>query len=170
MSTPTPPHTPEPSSQSDQFDRPPRPLFPLTLLISETYAMTDEDGTRYVWDVAQGRSLAEARGADPFAFHPAEHGITPEHIRARYPDLDERYASTLTDDDLARPLLFLPFWGKHLLVDGWHRLWRCITAPPGEAPSRLPAYVLTEAESDEILVSRVPSAMASVQQTEGPTR
>jgi len=144
-------------------------LFPRTMVVSETYAMTDEDGTRYEWDVTRGHKLAEERGADPFAFHPAEHAITPQHIRRRYPDLNERYAATLSDDDLARPLLFLPFKGKHLLVDSWHRLFRCVTAPAGKAPFRLPAYLLTESEAEQILLARVPAATL-VQRKDDPFR
>jgi hypothetical protein len=139
-------------------------LFPHTIVFSEMYAMTDEDGTRYEWDVALGRRLVEARYADSQDFCPAEHAITPEHIRARCPELDEGYAATLTGDDLARPLLFLPFRGRHLLlIDGWHRLFRCVTAPPGEAPSCLPAYLLTEDEARQILLSRMPAADSAPQ-------
>jgi len=133
-------------------------LFPRTIVLSETYAMTDEDGARYEWDVTLGRRLAEKRGAEPQAFCPAQHAITPEHIRRRYPELNEDYARTLTLDDLFRPLLFLPFKGKHLLVDGWHRLFRCVTAPPGQAPLCLPAYLLTQDEAEQVLRDRMPGA------------
>jgi len=136
-------------------------LFPRTVVVSETYVMTDEEGTHYEWDVTLGHRLAEERGADLFAFHPAEHAVTPEHIRRRYPDLNEEYAATLRDDDLARPLLFLPFKGKHLLVDGWHRLFRSVTAPAGEALFPLPAYLLTEDEAQRILLDRVPAVPAA---------
>ena len=124
--------------------------FPRELVVSETYQMTDEDGTRYEWDVSLGRRLAQERGADVLPFCPAEHAITPEHLRERYPDLDEAYANALSAADLARPLLFVPFQGRHLLVDGWHRLFRAVTAGVPE----LPAYLLTETEADAILRQR----------------
>ena len=137
-------------------------LFPWTIVLSQTYVLTDEDGTRSEWDVTLGLRLAERRGAHLLAFRPAEHGITAAHIRLRYPDLNEGYASALTLDDLARPLLFLPFKGKHLLVDGWHRLFRCVTATEGQAPACLPAYLLTEAEAEQIRLDGVPGVTAPI--------
>jgi hypothetical protein len=53
---------------------------------------------------------------------------------------------------LTKPVIFLPFKGEHLLIDGWHRLYRAVT----EGVGTLPCHILTEAEAREILASRKP--------------
>ncbi len=95
-------------------------LLPEESFRDEVYRMTDADGSTYQWNVALGRQLAQKRG-EVTTFCPAEFGITTQHIRQRYPELDESYAMTCP---LARPLLFAPFKGVSQLIDGWHRLVR----------------------------------------------
>ncbi len=81
------------------------------------------------------------------AFSPGEYGITAEHIRSRYPGFEMDHA---VGADLSKPVIFLPFKGEHLLVDGWHRLYRAVT----ESVETLPCYILTEEEAGVVLASR----------------
>ena len=124
-------------------------LFLVSQLRKETFGMT-LDGTWYKWDVTRACELLDARQAPVEPFRPADFAITPEHIRERYPDLDIGHASQLTDEDLERPLLLVPLRGRHQLIDGWHRLYRAVTAGIAE----LPARVLTDEEAQAVLMER----------------
>lgn len=128
-------------------------LLPEESFRDEVYHMTDADGSTYQWNVALGRQLAQKRGK-VIAFYPAEFGITTEHIRGRYPELDEAYAMTCP---LARPLLFVPFKGVSQLIDGWHRLFKAVVLGVLE----LPAYLLTEQEAEAALIGRTPPGQAA---------
>lgn len=114
----------------------------------QIYSLEDEQGWQYHWNVTEGLRLAQSRGG-LLLFSPAEHDITLEVIRSAYIGLNELYALTT---DLSRPLLFVRLNGQSQLADGWHRLFRAVVT----GASCLPAYVLTEAESEAILVFRFP--------------
>ena len=122
-------------------------LFLVSQLRKETFGMT-LDGTWYKWDVTKAGELLDARQAPIETFQPTDFGITPEHILERYPDLDIGHASQLTDEDLERPLLFVPLLGRHQLIDGWHRLYRAVTG----GIAALPARVLADEEADAVLI------------------
>ena len=122
-------------------------LFLVSQLRKETFGMT-LDRTWYKWDVTRACELLDARQAPVEPFRSAAFAITPEHILERYPDLDIAHASQLTDEDLERPLLFVPLRGRHQLIDGWHRLYRAVT----DGIAELPARVLTDEEANAVLV------------------
>jgi hypothetical protein len=108
-----------------------------------------EDGTTYHWNASEGRRLAERRG-EVLAFRPADFGIDLAHIRSRYQGLDEAYALFT---DLSEPLLFAPFKGRDLLLDGWHRLFKAVAL----GVEMLPAYQLTQEEADSVLLGTTPA-------------
>ena len=108
-----------------------------------------ETGQTYCWNATEGRRLAKARRADTVTVHPADFGIDVPTIRQMYPDLDEKKAEALPEAALRSPLLFIEHRGKHVLIDGWHRLFRAVSH--GEAC--LPAYILTQEEADRIRIT-----------------
>ncbi|MES2461986.1 MAG: hypothetical protein V4671_15485 [Armatimonadota bacterium] len=115
-------------------------------VLGQVYEMQDVDGAVYRYDVTEGIRIARMRG-EVLDFCPRDFGITAEHIRARYPDIDEAYAHTT---DLSRPLLFVlhpkPEEATAILIDGWHRLFRAVT----EGGETLPAWALTREEAEQI--------------------
>ena len=114
-------------------------------LLNETFSFTDGDGTGYVWNVTQALQIIADSPHERMLFAPQEQGVTLEHIHERYPDIDEERAKL---SDLSLPLLFIPFQGNHLCIDGWHRLTRAVL----EGVQELPCHVLTQAEADSVLV------------------
>jgi len=114
-------------------------------LVNETFSFTDQDGVGYVWNVTKALKIIKESPRETVMFAPAEQGVTIEHIRQRYPDIDLEKAKKT---DLSQPLLFIPFQGNSLLVDGWHRLARAVL----EGVEELPCYLLTEEEADSVLV------------------
>jgi hypothetical protein len=119
--------------------------------LTEVYSFTDEDGTEYLFDVAEGLRRAKVRG-HLLDFSPQECGITAGEIYSRYPDIDEARARALPLVALAVPILFVPWKGKHLCIDGWHRILRAVlTGIPV-----LPAYLLSPTDTQQIILSRRP--------------
>lgn len=116
-------------------------------LLGETFSYTDGDGTEYVWNVTQAKEIIAASPREAILFSPNEHGITAEHVVARYPSIEPERTK---DADLSVPVIFIPFAEAHLLIDGWHRLYRAVT----EGVSEIPCYVLTQEEAEAILASR----------------
>lgn len=109
-----------------------------------------ENGGTSFWNATEGRRLAEARGAEIVPMDLAEMGMTPERILEMAPDLDRQKALSLPPVALLSPLLFVPHRGRHVLIDGWHRLYRAAV----EGFPVLPAYVLTKEEAAAILVRK----------------
>lgn len=123
-------------------------LVTFASLLDQIYSLEDVQGWHHHYNVTAGLRLAESRGGLTF-FSPSEHSITVETIRAAYVDLDVRHALTT---DLSRPLLFVTLRGKSQLADGWHRLYKAVVT----GQRLLPAYALTERESESILALRLP--------------
>ena len=125
-------------------------LLELTVGVVQVYEFHDaEDGHTYYWNATEGRRLAEARGAEIVSVHLSDLGMTPERVLQFAPELDTRKARSLPGVALLSPLLFVPHHGKHVLIDGWKRLYRAaVTGCPC-----LPAYVLTEAEAEAIWIT-----------------
>lgn len=105
-----------------------------------------EDGLTYFWNATEGHRLAAARQAEVLPLYLAEVGMTPKRILELYPELDRRKALGLPGVALLSPILFVPHRGKHVLIDGWHRVYRAAV----QGFPCLPAYVLTEAEGQAI--------------------
>ncbi len=118
-------------------------------LLGETFSFTDGDGAEYVWDVTKAKEIIAVNPREVILFNPSEHGITAEHVLSRYPGLEPERAKTA---DLTVPVIFIPFAGAHLLIDGWHRLYRAVT----EGVDTIPCHLLTEEEAGAILASRKP--------------
>lgn len=124
------------------------PVIVFPPLHHQTYTHEATDGTLRAWDVTRGNEIA-ADGREPLLFSLEEQGVTVEKIAALYPDIDQAYAMTT---DLSRPLLFIPFFGEVLLIDGFHRLWRAArTGIPV-----LPIYLLSEEEATSIQWLQLP--------------
>jgi len=120
------------------------------LLLGQVYEFHDaEDGNTYWWHASEGRRLAEARRAEIVSVHLDDMGITPETVLRLCPDLDVRKALRLPGAALLSPLLFVPHRGKHVLIDGLHRLYRAAVS----GMPCLPAYVLTGDEERRIRLS-----------------
>ena len=124
-------------------------LWVVSQIRQETFAAT-VDGCWYKWDVTRANQFLDARNAPIEEFRHSDWEISPEHLLERYPDLDIGYARQLTEEDMERPLLFLPFGGRHQLIDGWHRLYKAVTS----GIETLPVRVLTEAEAEQVLLER----------------
>jgi hypothetical protein len=123
--------------------------------LTEVYSFRDEDGTEYLFDVDEGLKRAKTRG-HLLDFSPNECGITAQEILSRYPDIDEARARALPLEALAIPILFVPWKGKHLCIDGWHRIFRAVlTSIPV-----LPAYLLSPTDTAQIVLSKRPARQA----------
>lgn len=114
-------------------------------LLSETFSYTDGDGVGYVWNVTKALQIIESAPRETMLFAPEDQGVTLDHILERYPDIDEERAK---EANLSRPLLFIAFQGRSLLVDGWHRLYRAVA----EGVRELACYELTQEEANSVLV------------------
>ena len=118
----------------------------------EIYEFNDaEDGKDYYWNASEGRRIADARN-EIHAVSLGEAGMTTAMIRKLAPDLDVRKAMAMHFRALLVPLLFVPHGGKHVLIDGWHRVYRASIAGIDE----LPAWILTEQEAASIRLEENP--------------
>lgn len=102
------------------------------------------DDSQLFWNVTQGYCLARARGG-LCSFAPQQAGHSATDVLLAYENLDIAYALST---DLSRPVLFVTYRGKRYLADGWHRMYRALT----QNVPRLSAYVLTEQETEAILL------------------
>lgn len=111
----------------------------------------EEDGQIYFWNATAGRKLAERSNREIVTIYLAEVGMTKERILSLCPCLDVKYAMSRPTLVFFTPLLFVEHNGKHVLIDGWHRIYKaaCMGTPC------LPAYILTQAEADSIRVEGV---------------
>jgi hypothetical protein len=146
------------------------PADPVTFVflgstLTEVYTFRDEDGTEYLFDVAEGLKRAKVRGR-LLDFSPQECGITAGEIRSRYPDIDEARARALPLEALAVPILFVPWKGKHLCIDGWHRILRAVLT----GIHVLPAYLLSPADTQQIILSRRPPGEVGPAGNAGPVQ
>ena len=114
----------------------------------QAFSYDTEDGWQYHWSVAEAKRRAEAT-ATLGEISLSETGMTRELILSLYPDLDEKRALTR---DLTIPLLFLPFYGQHVLIDGWHRTYKALLT----GVDILPCYVLTEQDANACLIIALP--------------
>lgn len=120
------------------------------LTVVQIYQFHDEaSGETLWWNATEGRLLAEARNAEVVMVYPAECGMDKAQILRMNPDLDKHRALSLPAAALLSPLLFVEHRGKHILIDGWHRLFLAVSC----GVPCLPAYILTQNEADTIRVS-----------------
>jgi hypothetical protein len=113
----------------------------------QVYEFTDaETGQTYVWNATEGRRIAEARKAEFVPVRLADFGMTPERVLQICPELDVKKALSLPGVALLSPILFVPHRGKHVLIDGHHRLYRAAV----QGFPVLPAIILTEDEARAI--------------------
>jgi len=118
----------------------------IVLSCVQVYEFRDlEDGKTYAWDATEGVRIAND-GRDYFAVYPAEAGITKETLKVLAPDLDLARALALPAAALLTPVLFVPHRGRHVLIDGWHRVAKAVH----QGFPCLPAYLLTEEEAASI--------------------
>ena len=89
-----------------------------------TFTHEAPDGTLRAWDVTRAQQIVQD-GRQSLLFSLPDHGVTIDKIRELYSEVDEAYAMTT---DLARPLIFIPFFGESLLIDGWHRLYKAASS------------------------------------------
>lgn len=106
----------------------------------QSFTHVAEDGMMRAWDVTEGNRLA-ATDHKLMLFPLDYHQVTPEKVRGFYPELNGAYALST---DLTRPLLFIPFFGQCLMIDGWHRLYKAAVLGLKD----LPMYELTQEEAD----------------------
>jgi DNA repair protein RadC len=128
---------------------------PLLVFISpgdESYRHVAQDGTVRVWDVTVGNAIARS-GHELMRFPLAWHGVTPEKVLELYDGIEVEHAM---GTDLTKPLLFIPFFGESLLVDGWHRLYKAACHGVAE----LPMYLLTQEEADIVEWLELPGSAA----------
>lgn len=111
-------------------------------LRDEAFSHVAANGTLRAWNVTRGNEIASG-GHELMLFPLAYHGVTPEKVQGLYDGID---AERAMEADLARPLLFIPFFGEMLLIDGWHRLYKAACLGVEE----LPMYLLTQEEADSI--------------------
>ena len=118
----------------------------------QVYTWDAPDGTQWHWSIVAATAFAHARN-EVEAISLAEMGVTPASLLRLSPDIDVVYALTT---DLMRPLLFVPIGDKVRLVDGSHRVMKALML----GVDVLPACFLTQQESDDSLIARVPSGQA----------
>lgn len=123
-------------------------VLDLGYAFDQVYSFQAQDGEQYHWSVAEARKRAEASG-DLGTVSLSEAGMTVEMVRKLYSGLNETYALTT---DLTRPLLFVPFKGEHVLIDGWHRVLKAASI----GVDILPCYMLSQQDADACLIVRVP--------------
>jgi hypothetical protein len=118
--------------------------------VVQVYEFHDaEDGNTYFWDATAGRAWAERTNAEIVSVHLTDMDMTPARILSISPDLDRGKALRLPGAALLSPLLFVCHRDKHVLIDGWHRLYKAAV----QGIPCLPAYVLTHAQADAIRVT-----------------
>ena len=114
----------------------------------QVFSYDTEDGWQHHWSVAEAKRRAEATAVlEEVSL--SETGMNLARIRQLYPDLDEKRALTR---DLSQPLLFLPFYGQHVLIDGWHRTYKALLT----GVDILPCYTLTEQDTYACLIISLP--------------
>ncbi len=118
-------------------------------LFAQVFSVEDPDGVQHHFNATKGMRLARQSG-DLRQVSLAASGFTPEAVRAGYTGLDEAYAMTT---DTTRPILFIPHHGRHLCIDGWHRLFKAAVLGQPE----ISAYFLTPAETDAIKILTLPA-------------
>ena len=119
------------------------------LELVQVYTFTDaETGVTYGWNATEGRRLAEARNAEVLLVDLMAAGITEETLRILAPEIELDRALSLPATALFSPLVFVPHRGKHVCIDGWHRITKAVQ----QGVSTLPALVLTEDEAAAIRV------------------
>ena len=106
----------------------------------------NEDGKTYYWNASEGRRLAEERRAEIVAVYLADVGMTPAKVLEMCPELDREWALGLPGTTVLRPVLFVPHKEKHVLIDGWHRMYKAAVL----GLTWVPAHVLTESEARRI--------------------
>ena len=116
-------------------------------VFDQVFSYDTQDGWQYHWSVAEAKRRAERRHSVLKGISLSETGMTRELLLSLYPDLDEKYALTR---DLSQPLLFLPFYGQHVLIDGWHRTYKALLT----GVDILPCYTLTEQDTKACLIYR----------------
>ena len=114
----------------------------------QSYSHQADDGTLRAWDVTRAQQIIQD-GRQTLLFSLPDHGVTVEKIHELYEGIDEDYAMKT---DLARPLIFIPFFGECLLIDGWHRFFKA--AKLGLVDVLI--YVLSQEEADSILWLEIP--------------
>ena len=120
------------------------------LTVVHIYQFHDEaSGQTLWWNATDGRRLAEARHAEVVLVYPAEFGMDKARILHMNADLDQKKALALPAAALLSPLLFVEHSGKHILIDGWHRLFLAVSC----GVPCLPAYILSQHEADRIRVN-----------------
>ena len=107
-----------------------------------TFTHEAPDGTLRAWDVTRAQEMVRD-GRQPMLFSLPDHVVSIEKVCELYADIDPEYAMTT---DLSRPLIFVPFFGECLLIDGWHRLYKA--AKLGMADVLI--FTLTQREADSI--------------------
>ena len=121
----------------------------VTVGVVQVYEFHDtEDGKTYFWNATEGRRLAEARGAEFVSVSLKEMSMTQKRILELAPDLNTKRALRLPGAALLSPLLFVPHKGRHVLIDGWHRLYKAAV----QGFPVLPAILLTEEEEHAIRI------------------
>jgi DNA repair protein RadC len=108
----------------------------------QTYEHTDGHGTIRAWDVTAGLRIA-ADGRPTVPFNLRELDLTIERIETLYQGIDSNYAMST---NLSRPLLYIPFFGAILVIDGWHRMWKAANLGIPE----LSVWRLNKEEADSI--------------------
>mgnify|MGYP001424655173 CR=1 FL=1 len=122
------------------------------LEVLQVYEFTDgEDGKTYLWNATEGLKIA-SDGREWVSVWPEEAGITKETLKILAPGLDLRKALALPAAALLSPVLFVPHKGKHVLIDGWHRVAKAVW----QGFPCLPAWLLTEEEADSIRLEALP--------------
>jgi hypothetical protein len=107
-----------------------------------TFTHEAPDGTLRAWDVTFAQEIVRD-GRSPLLFSLPDNGVTVEKVCELYSDLDLEYALSV---DLSQPLIFIPFFGESLLIDGWHRLYKAARLGVEDVL----IFLLTQAEADRI--------------------
>ena len=131
-----------------KLTRPDGQTILLGSVFDQVFSYNTEDGWQYHWSVAEAKRRAYATAVLK-GISLSGTGMTRELILSLYPDLDEKRALTR---DLTVPLLFLPFCGEYVLIDGWHRTYKALLT----GIDILPCYLLSEQDTQDCLIIALP--------------
>ena len=115
----------------------------------QIYTWDAPGGEQWHWSILAATAFAQARN-EVVVISLAAMDITAPMLLHLYPDIDPAHALTT---DLSQPLLFAPIGDKVRLIDGSHRVMKALFHRIDE----LPAYFLTEEESEASLIARLPA-------------
>lgn len=120
----------------------------------QAFCQEEPDGSQFIFNASMAARIGAEDPDSAVWFDLWKMGVTEAVILERYKALDKQFA--LSDAcDLTRPVVFVPYKGAHLLIDGWHRAYKAAVT----RTRLLPAYLLTPEQAQRCLMCHIPAGM-----------